>query len=245
VVGLKVNSLGRAKLSTHSQVTWAVVGALTDIGIPKGNLIIWDQWHGLLATIGPLGYPMRNDPGEVRCYASDTGGMGPGYETEPSLAGKTNVWFAKVLTQQITALINLPVLKHHVTAGVTFALKNHFGSIKNPSELHADNCLAAADLNTAPAIRTKERLIVGDALWGCYDGTAEISQPDCLFEHKALIVGQNPVATDLVARQIIDRKRQEKGLPPVGERARHIDRAAELALGPKDLGGVDVVGVSG
>ena len=244
VVGLKINALGRAKLPTHPEVTFAVADALQEIGVPKGNLIIWDQWHSLLATVGPLGYQMRNDLNDVRCFASNTPGMGPGYIAEPFRAGTTDVYFAKALTEQTTAVINLPVLKHHNMAGVTFALKNHYGSIKNPGDLHPDNCVECADLNAAPAIREKERLIIGDALWGCYDGTAEISKPDCIYEQKAIIVGRNPVATDLVARQMIDRKREEQGLEPTGARSRHIDRAAELGLGPKDLTGVEVVEIS-
>ena len=242
IVGIKINALGGTKMFNRPELVRAVVDSLLRTGLPPGNIIIWEQFHSQLASVAPLlGYPIKNEPDDIRCYTSETKGMAPGFEDEPFTAGKTPVWFTRILTRQITTLINMPLLKVHQIAGITFALKNHYGSIKNPGQIHAGHCLEGGDLNAAPCIVNKTKLVVGDALWGLYDGTPAISKPECIYEQKALIVSENPVATDLVARDILDRKRQKEGLPPTGKRSCHVDRAAELGLGPKSLAGVDVV----
>jgi hypothetical protein len=62
------------------------------------------------------------------------------------------------------ALINMPVLKSHMMAGITFAMKNHFGSYQYPELLHSPGMEEVAALNALPYIKDRTRLIIGDAL---------------------------------------------------------------------------------
>ena len=95
----------------------------------------------------------------MKCYASDTPEVG-GYSDEVETYGGVQTRLPLILKERITALVSAPVLKHHNAAGVTIALKNHLGSVRNPNRFHPNNCVAVGDLNTAPTIVEKTRLIV-------------------------------------------------------------------------------------
>jgi len=49
--------------------------------------------------------------------------------------GLVNTQVSKILTQ-CDVVINVPILKHHGGAGVTMAMKNMYGVIKNPNAQH-------------------------------------------------------------------------------------------------------------
>jgi uncharacterized protein (DUF362 family) len=71
-------------------------------------------------------------------------------------------------------LINMPIMKGHVLAGVTLGFKNHFGSTNNPSGMHSyvrtdyqyiEAYNALVDLNSNPHIRDKTVLTIGDGIY--------------------------------------------------------------------------------
>jgi hypothetical protein len=68
-------------------------------------------------------------------------------------------------------LINIPLFKDHLFVLSTMAFKNHFGTSKpGPAYLHSPIDYNLSDLNANVQIRQKTRLIVGDALFGVWDG---------------------------------------------------------------------------
>jgi uncharacterized protein (DUF362 family) len=98
-------------------------------------------------------------------------------------------------------------------AGVTFAMKNMYGVVDRPFDLHAGGCNpAVADLNCIPVIRQKVRFTIGDAISSVYDGGPGF-HPERLWQPNALIVGEDRVAIDQTAWQMIERKRAEAGMP--------------------------------
>ena len=124
-------------------------------------------------------------------------------------------------------------------AGLTFAMKNMYGVVERPQELHAGGCNpAVADLNCIPAIRQKVCFTIGDALSSVYDGGPGF-HPERLWYPGALIVGEDRVAIDHTAWQMIERKRAEAGmktLEAAGRPPRYIATAADAAhqLGTDD-----------
>lgn len=52
VVGLKVNPVGAPLISTKPEVVDAVIRWLVDNGLPKGNIVIWDRFEGMLKDAG-------------------------------------------------------------------------------------------------------------------------------------------------------------------------------------------------
>lgn len=52
VVGIKVNPVGAGLISTRLELVDAVVAWLERGGIPRGNIVIWDRFEGMLADAG-------------------------------------------------------------------------------------------------------------------------------------------------------------------------------------------------
>ncbi len=235
VVGIKVNTQGGTLLSTSRAVVDAIVRALTGIGLPENKIIVWD---------GP-------DPKDFRLiFKPNTGPTGlrastaadAGYEAPCALAPNRAAAFTKLLTRDITALINAPVLKTHGQTGVTFALKNiAMGGISRPSE----HCGAKgnvvhqsiAAICAREEVRKKERLILGDALLGLFAG-GPMPAPQQMWEPKCVAAARDPVAIDTWGLEAINVERKKRGLGPAGRRTRkgwddaaHLRLAAELGVG--------------
>jgi len=234
IVGLKVNTIAGPGLSTHVALVDAVCERLKSAGIKPNNIVVWDRTNGELDRAG---FTLSSDPNRVRVVATDSKGVD--YDETIFSHGVVKTRLSNLLTRTCDAMINLPILKNHSGAGVTFALKNMYGVNNNPDRLHANNCCpAVADINMLSPIRTKFRLVIGDAMTGCFEG-GPMFKPQYTWHSNGLIVAQDPVAIDQTAWDIIERKRAERGiksLPQVGLVPRYIAVAAnaEHRLGTDD-----------
>ncbi len=232
VIGLKTNGLGGKGICTHRELILAVAERLQQAGIRPGNIIVWDRNRRDLEVTGMT---INTDRSRIRCYGSDVSG----YEDELSTWGSAKIRLSKILTRDCSMIIGLPILKDHVMSGVTFAMKNMYGVVDRPMDLHADGCNPGiADLNCIPAVRQKVRFTIGDALSSVYDGGPGF-HPERLWYPCALIVGQDRVAVDHVAWQMIEKKRAESGmasLAAAGRPPRYIATAADAShqLGTND-----------
>jgi hypothetical protein len=114
-----------------------------------------------------------------------------------------------------------------------------YGVLDRPMDLHAGNCNpGVADLNSVPVIREKVRFTIGDAMTSVYNGGPGF-RPEFLWQPNALIVGEDRVAIDHTAWQILERKRAEVGMPTFaasGREPRYIATAADAThkLGVND-----------
>jgi uncharacterized protein (DUF362 family) len=223
VIGLKVNGLGGKGISTHAALVLAICERLQQAGVKPGNIVVWDR---NARDLQACGLTVNTDPSRVRCYGSDVAG----FEEQPIACGPANVHLAKILTRECAMVINLPILKDHDMAGVTFSMKNMYGVVQRPQDLHANNCNpGVADLNRIPAIREKVSFTIGDAMSSVYQG-GPVFRPEHLWYPNALIVGEDRVAVDHTAWQMIERKRAEAGLPTLeaaGRLPRYIATAAD------------------
>ena len=233
VIGLKVNGLGGKGISTHAALVMAICERLQQAGVKPGEIIVWDRGARDLEACG---LTINTDPSRIRVYGNDVAG----YEEQgEAFASAVNVKLAKILTRECAMVLNLPILKDHQMAGVTFSMKNMYGVVQKPFELHANNCNpSVADLNCIPAIREKVRFTIGDAMSSVYDGGPGF-RPERLWQPNALIVGEDRVALDHIAWQMIERKRAEVGmgtLEAVGRPPRYIVTAADKThnLGTND-----------
>ena len=234
VIGLKVNCAGGKGISTHLALTLAICERLQQAGVKPGNILVWDQANEALESGG---YTIRTDPSRIRCYGSDVSG----YEDQIETSGMVRVRLSKILTRECEMVMNLPILKDHGCAGLTFAMKNMYGVIKmeDVGPMHVGNCNPAiADLHCIPAIRDKVRFVLGDAISALYEG-GPLFRPEHMWHLNALIVGQDRVAVDQTAWSILERKRAEVGLPTLeatGRKPHYLATAADAAhqLGVND-----------
>ena len=233
VIGLKVNGLGKKGISTHAALVMAVCERLQQAGVKAGNILVWDR---SARDLQDCGLTVSTDPNRVRVYGNDVGG----FEDQPVAFGSAvNVKLAKILTRECDMVLNLPILKDHEMAGVTFSMKNMYGVVQHPNELHAAGCNpGVADLNCIPVVRKKVRFTIGDAMTSVYDGGPGF-HPERLWYPNALIVGEDRVAVDHTAWQMLERKRAEVGMPTfeaAGRAPRYIATAAdhEHGLGVND-----------
>jgi len=243
VVGIKVNVRGGPRMSTQPCVVASIVAGLQAVGVKEQNILIWDAWN---RELPPAGYAINESDQGIRCYGSDRGvhttgtrlgrdelrkKVGEHYSDRPVKVADREVFFTRIIEEEITALINVPLIKDHRIAGLTCSMKNHYGSILNPSDLHGNACdpyLAA--LNATPPIRDKTRLILVDGLRGLYNGGPR-DKPQWRFRPNCIVAGTDPVAIDSYALEVLERERKEKGMPPLGPRVRYLATAAEMGVG--------------
>jgi len=232
VIGLKTNGLGGKGISTHLALVLAIAERLQQAGVKPGNILVWDR---NARDLEACGLTINTDPARIRCFGSDVSG----YEEQPMSWGSANVKFSKILTRECDMVLNLPILKDHELAGVTFSMKNMYGVVERPFELHANGCNpSVADLNCIPVVRQKVRFTIGDAMSSVYDGGPGF-HPEHLWLPNALIIGEDRVAVDHTALQILNSRRAQAGLPALEATRRpptYIATAADPAhnLGTND-----------
>jgi uncharacterized protein (DUF362 family) len=227
VIGLKTNGLGGKGISTHAVLVYAIAERLQAAGVKPGNILIWDR---NARDLQACGLTINTDPKQVRCFGSDVSGFEGVVETW----GSSHARFSKILTSECAMVINLPILKDHSMSGVTFAMKNMYGVVERPQDLHGGGCNpGVADLNAFPVIRQKIKLTIGDAMTSVYEG-GPLFRPEHLWQPNALIVGEDRVAIDQIAWGILEKKRAEVGLKTleaVGRPPRYIATAAGATHG--------------
>ena len=232
VIGLTTNGLGGKGISTHAALVLAITERLQQAGVKPGNIVIWDRNARDLVACG---LTINTDPSRVRCFGSDVSG----FEDNQESYGSARIRLSKILTRECAMVIGVPILKDHEMAGVTFAMKNMYGVVDRPQDLHAGGCNpCVADLNCIPVVRDKVRFTIGDAMTSVYDGGPSF-HPERLWQPNALIVGEDRVAIDHTAWQMIERKRAEVGiktLEAAGRPPRYIATAADAThnLGTND-----------
>ena len=234
VVGLKVNCLFAKGASTRPELVAGIISGLKMAGVNPENIIVWDRNDREMVRAG---FVINRGPG-VKVYGTE------GEYEEPTTAGSFKGRLSKILTQKITALINLPILKDHNMTGISCTMKNHYGSHDNPGEHHrngGDPFLA--ELNSIPAIRDKTRLIVTDALKPFCNGGPGY-KPEYVWDYNSLLIATDPVAMDYQGWQIIEARRQEVGLPSLADSGRptkFLATAAGMNLGTDDPSRMEIV----
>ena len=271
VIGLKVNPVAEKMLTTSHAVTQAVVRQLEEAGIPRANIVIWDRRE---MQLHETGYTEENYPG-IKITGTECEDAAGGYytpegklysedridrehyfyadvegeyddETMPFMVnGGKYSYFSKICTQQVTKIINLPILKNAGTS-VTLCMKNlAFGAISNTGRLHEKLWMeTCAYVCAFPPLRDKVVLNIVDGLIGCFDG-GPAANPQFICEYNTMLVGTDPVAVDRIGYEIVLAKRIEEGRQ-TAERAgatKFMELAQNLHLGVADRNKIELVEV--
>jgi hypothetical protein len=233
-VGLKINLLGRPLIYTAPEITDTLAGAAIGAGVRPQDVVVWDRHRDHFEpTVYRFG---RGRLGE----RIESGGR---YDNAKVLRGSDGTAPVDTMASQATDItVNLPVLKDHSGAGVTMALKNiAFGCYDHHRRAHDGNC----DPYIAEAYEhyltvTRVPFIVLDATEACYDQGPQPGDRSRMWREDAIYVATDPVALDVVTREIILAKRRAAGLSDKRGQSRHIETAAAKGLGVGDVSRIDV-----
>ncbi len=234
-IAIKVNVF--TEDSTHVPLVMTVAKCLQEAGVPGEQIVIFDRYTLELESAG---YTINRDGPGVRCYGSDMG-----YTTGWTLDG-TDIALSNILLA-CNALINIPILKTaSAAAGISFALKNHYGTFDKPALFHGNRFAAGVSgLNALPPLKDRARLVIGDLL------TMETRRERYGFQiiggNGALLMAFDPVALDAVGLRIADEVLTTAGRDTTAmkEGAVHwLAACAELGLGTNDPAHIELTEVN-
>jgi hypothetical protein len=262
VVGIKVSPVGGPTLCSDKSVLHAIFDGLNQAGVTDQNIIVFNRYREETIEAGIdkwLRPGMRFTAASPRYDESqlDMDGYDPRHFMEMAIvkAGDDPMnprsrrsFVAKVVTTDCNKIINLPVLKHHQSAGVTIALKNmSHGFVNNVNRSHttptANACgMFIPSVVSLPVIREKVVLHVVDAVKASYHGGPS-ARPQFIWEPKTLYFGTDPVALDKTGWKAIDARRQAVGMATIATskpdqashflncQVEHIEIAGMMGLG--------------
>lgn len=220
-VALKYNGMNRPTLHSHTEINDAVTEALTGpAGLAKDRVLAVDR-------VLPPPYMELSEPFEL-----------------PSRRLETRL--RRLYTDKATAIVNVTVLKAHFTDGISACMKNHLGSVNNPSAYHGWQPGRMGhnlpELSNLPPLRTKTRLCILDAVRPLYAGGPS-DNPEYRWDYRGLIVGLDPVAVTSVGLRILEAKREESlGKPwPMTAARDMVAYAQQIGLGQSDPARIDLV----
>jgi len=230
-IAIKVNTLPFGSFWTHVPLVMAVVERLQAAGVPAEQIIIYDRASRDL-TKG--GFSINKDGPGVRCYGTDGN-----YQTGWKI-GDTNVGLTEIL-MGCDGLIDMPILKTHSMdgAGMSFAMKNHYGTFDQPQNFHYEKLLTGLpELNALGPIKDRTRLIVGDGLKIVQDSWYTA------FDSDFICMSFDPVAHDALGLKVLNEVQAANGLQtePIRARATQwLKNAAALGIGTDQMENIDFV----
>jgi uncharacterized protein (DUF362 family) len=256
IIGLKVYAAPGPRSGTRPAVVAAIIEGLLEAGIPPRHLIIWDKHQEDLREAG-------FEALAARYGARAKGSAEAGYDEltfyELSLLGQL-VWgdlefgkrgqgvgrksfVSKLVTKELTKIINVTPLLNHNRAGVTGNLYGlAMGSVDNTRRFEADSgrlANAVPEIVALPALGDRVVLSVVDALICQYEGEQQM-----LLHYSTVLnelrFSKDPVALDVYSIQELDRQRASVH---VNEKSKSLDlyqNASLLELGTSDPDNIQV-----
>lgn len=237
VVGIKVNGMGGKGLSSRPEVAFQLAEWMVAAGVPASRIVVFERTERELKAAG---YRLNEGSG-VHVV-----GVDGDYEEKVREWGPAASRFARILVEEMTALVNLPVLKDHGFAGISLGMKNWYGVVHNPNKLHADLCRPfIPHLAGFPLLRDKLRLTVVDGtLAQCHAGPGY--NPAWTWPFQGYLATTDAVAADAVGWRIVEERRKELGLPSLAADGRaplHVVTAGRLGIGVSDRERIEVARV--
>jgi uncharacterized protein (DUF362 family) len=256
-VGIKVSATGRSVSGTNPEVVDAIVDGLAEAGIPAKNIIVWDKSIDDLLAAGfkkdGARYVLQGiDP--KNGYDQQTGVSAPvlgkliwgdsrfgdrrGDRFVDLLSSgeqlSSQSFFAKVLTTDVTKVINVPSLSDGYLTGINGSIVNmtlpNMDNWRRFAKAAAEGGSYIAEVYADPLIREKVVLTLLDALILQYAG-GPFPDPNFSLENYALFASKDPVAIDAIALRLIEDARKASKMPSIKPMTAYLGAAAELGLG--------------
>jgi uncharacterized protein (DUF362 family) len=265
VVGIKMSPVGQPFVCSSPEMLNAIIAGVVSAGIKPTDIIVYERYRSNVESTGldkwlPPGVRIAWAAPEYSANQMGIEGYDPDHFVElpfvmpgESLTDpKANRSFAATfVARDINKLINVPSLKSHNAAGVTLALKSlSHGLVNNVNRSHDGPALRISEFIPAvvsmPVIRQKTVLNILDGTKGVYHGGPGIMNDNFVWEHKTAYFATDPVAMDIVGRDVIDAQRKKNHLKPVAAHVTddvwkspnrqpdHIESAGKAGLGEWD-----------
>jgi uncharacterized protein (DUF362 family) len=238
VIGIKVNCASN-QCPSRPEVALAIAERISQIEIdgepfPINNIIIWERTDFELSRAG---YTINDGSEGVRCFGTNHTGVGYDY-SYPITVSEKICYPSTILSRLCDRIINLCVLKDHNLSGFTLTLKNHFGSINNPIDLHGGSGNPyLATLNNCELIRRNEVLSICDALFGIWQGgpsgAPQIWETYPEGTPNTLILSTDPIAVEHEGARIINTERESRGYGIIDPAYLHT--AVRIGVGARTL----------
>ncbi|HZF00753.1 MAG TPA: hypothetical protein VE344_02555 [Methylomirabilota bacterium] len=258
VVGIKVFSAGGEISGARPAVVAAIIHGLTDAGIPKNHILIWDKHEadlraaGFIALGRQLGVRVADcaqtgyDP--TNFYLPDSPVIGNLLYGDLEFGKKGNdigrkSFVSKIVSRQITKIISVAPLLNNNDIGVCGQLFSlAIGSVDNTFRFEGDAdrlSVAVPEIYALPSISDKVALNITDALLGQYEGG------DKGLLHYSEVLNQlwfsrDPVALDTLAVNELKRERETRSAPQVKPNLELYTNAALLQLGVNETNKIRV-----
>lgn len=269
IVGIKVAAGGGAVSGTNPEVVEAIAAGLREAGVPPRNIIVWDRnLEDLLAA----GYKRDSADYVLRAIDPVSGYDNQALVSAPVLGrliwgdskfGKTEgqrladllstgdqlsskSFYAKILSSEVTKVINVPSLADNFLTGVNGALVNMtLSNLDNwrrftKAPAHGDPFIA--EIYSDEIIRGKVVLTILDALFLQYAG-GPFPNPNFTVENHALFASKDPVAIDATALRLIEEIRIANKMPSIKDISRYIESASLVGLGQSSDARIEMVRV--
>jgi uncharacterized protein DUF362 len=251
VVGLKVLSAAGPNSGTRPAVVAAVVQGLLAAGVPPKNIILWDKHQTDLRLAGFFDLAKRFN---VRVAGSFEAGYDETNYYDKPLIGNL-VWgdfefgkkgegigrksfVSKLVSQEMTRIINISPLLNHNEAGVCGNLYSlAMGSVDNTIRFESSPdrlAKAVPEIYALRAVGDKVVLNIVDGLICQYEGS-ERGLLHYSTELNQIRFSRDPVALDMLSIQELDRQRRLAKMPDITPDLELYDNAAVLELGVNDF----------
>jgi hypothetical protein len=256
IVGIKVYSAPGPNSGTRPAVAGALAKSLIAAGLAPRQIIVWDKSEPDLREAGF--FELADDLG-IRVAASSSAGYDPTNFYDTPLIGNLTwgdfefgrtgegigrkSFVSKLVTQEMTKIINLTPLLNHNIAGVSGNLYGlAIGSVDNTLRFELDPTRLAKsvpEIYAMAAVGDKVVLSITDALICQYEG----GQRGLL--HYSTVLNQlrfsrDPVALDMLSMKELDRQRLNTKSPYLKANFELYANAALLELGVNDVTRIQV-----
>jgi uncharacterized protein (DUF362 family) len=239
IIGIKINTIGAKKLSTRPEVSQTLADLLVENGIRQRNILIWDRTNRELRAAG---YRLSMNRNGLKIFGTDSQDIG--YDSSLTSHHNIGSLFSTIQSRMITSSISLAILKDHGLAGITAGMKNYFGAIHNPNKYHDFNCNPfIPELFDTRHIKKKHKISILDCLTVQYHRGPSYN-PKWVANYGGVIFSKDPVAADFIGWQIIEKLREEKGLPTLKEEQReplYLKTAEKMGLGQASLNKIKLI----
>jgi uncharacterized protein (DUF362 family) len=254
-IGIKISAAGGELFTTHREVVEAIVDGLVAAGHPRSSITVWDRSiSGIKAAgyrPGAEGYQLREIApkqgydqkavisapllgtlvwGDLE-YHGDLGKLEP-LSDEENTSSISHV--ARILANDVTKVINVPVMSNTETNGIAGCLYNmtipNIDNWRRFTQGRGFGAGSIAEIYANPLVGKKVALNIVDGLVAQYAGGPQ-SQPLYSEHHATLYASKDPVALDAIVLQKLEEWRTREKLPAIGHMAAYVEAASYGGLG--------------